>query len=43
MEKEIDKLILKLQHLINITDSEEARAAYRYTINELRLIQDGKS
>ena len=41
MENELDKLILELQHLINITESEEARSAYRYAINRIRLIQDG--
>jgi hypothetical protein len=40
-ENEINLLISKLHHLIEISDSVAAKDAYSYSINELCCIRDG--
>lgn len=38
MKKKINKLILKLYAMIEIAETQEAKDAYRYSINELQSI-----
>ena len=40
VKKELVKLELKLHHLISISNSREAKDAYGYCINELKLIEE---
>ncbi len=41
MKKDIEKLIIKLHHLIAISELEKSKDAYMYSINELNLILEG--
>ena len=38
MKQELNELIIKLNHMITLSDSEKAKDAYMYSINELHSI-----